>query len=339
MKKLLLILFLLGNLVAKASHIKAGEITYQKLSGLTYEVTLETYSENGNLQSQLADQPTAIIYWGDGTSSVVNRASRVNLPYTTWESIYKAKHTYASAGLFQVAFSSANRIDAISNMDNSFNTPFFVESSIVIRTSVSVNTSPVMSAPAVALASAGHPFSYDLLAADADGDSLVFSLKPTLQAHAMDAYGYILPAATSGFISIDAHTGVLSWLNPVMAGLYSIGVETKEYRNGVLLGTVFRDMLITVDNGTGMQQAKTGDVFTIYPNPAAGTYQIQSSGWADKELQFMVCDVSGRMILTKTIMPLSGEIHLTESLGLPKGIYLVKLMQENKTAQSKLLVQ
>ncbi|MCC6685046.1 MAG: hypothetical protein IT247_08245, partial [Bacteroidia bacterium] len=92
MKKLLLILFLLGNLVAKASHIKAGEITYQKLSGLTYEVTLETYSENGNLQSQLADQPTAIIYWGDGTSSVVNRASRVNLPYTTWESIYKAKH-------------------------------------------------------------------------------------------------------------------------------------------------------------------------------------------------------------------------------------------------------
>lgn len=196
-----------------------------------------------------------------------------------------------------------------------------------------------MNESAVALASAGHPFNYDLLAADADGDSLVFSLKPTLQAHTSDAPGYTLPAATSGFISIDAHTGVLSWLNPVMAGVYSIGVETKEYRNGVLLGVVFRDMLITVDNGTGMQQTKTGDVFTIYPNPSAGTYQLQSSGWADKELQFIVCDMSGRVILTKTVMPLSGEIHLTESMDLPKGIYLVKLMQESKTAQSKWLVQ
>ena len=94
MRKVLVWLFTLLAWPVLASHNKAGEITYRLISGLTYEITLVTYTENGNPQSIQADRPVVKINWGDGSEPEdVKRLSQINLPNTTWKNIYVARHT------------------------------------------------------------------------------------------------------------------------------------------------------------------------------------------------------------------------------------------------------
>jgi hypothetical protein len=71
MKRQLLsfILFTLLSLSAFATHQRAGEITFRYVSGLTYEITIVSYS----YAPSPADRNELEILWGDGTSSVLVR--------------------------------------------------------------------------------------------------------------------------------------------------------------------------------------------------------------------------------------------------------------------------
>ena len=73
MKRFLLITVFLSGLVADlmATHNRAGEITYEQISQFYYKVTITTYTKT----SSPADRPELDIFWGDGTSSTLPRAS------------------------------------------------------------------------------------------------------------------------------------------------------------------------------------------------------------------------------------------------------------------------
>ena len=133
MRRSFLVIFIFISNFALSSHNKAGEITYRLLSGLTYEITVVTYTENGNSQSQQADRDQLQVFWGDFTSSIINRVSRENLPNTTWKNIYVGTHLYAGPGTFKVYLVDPNRVEGIRNMDNSFNTAFYLECIIMIN--------------------------------------------------------------------------------------------------------------------------------------------------------------------------------------------------------------
>ncbi|NQX98603.1 MAG: hypothetical protein HRT73_12105, partial [Flavobacteriales bacterium] len=64
LKKIVLILFLLVSANIFATHNRAGEITYAHISGLTYGITVTTYTK----ADSPADRPNLEIFWGDGTS-------------------------------------------------------------------------------------------------------------------------------------------------------------------------------------------------------------------------------------------------------------------------------
>src|SRR5437016_389598 len=49
----------------KATHNRAGEITYKWISGYTYYITLVTYTDDG---PSVADRCKMTIYFGDGDS-------------------------------------------------------------------------------------------------------------------------------------------------------------------------------------------------------------------------------------------------------------------------------
>lgn len=247
MNRILIILLLsISGINVFASHYKAGEITYRLVSGLTYEVTLITYTENQNPpEAPLADRPQVDIYWGDGSSTTVNRLSRVDLPNTTWKSTYVARHTYGGPGIFKVFFIDPNRIGGINNMDNSYLTPFYVECYIKINPFFGVNSSPVLLLPPIDFACVGKTFIHNPGAYDPDGDSLVFTIIPPKQSPTLDVFGFNIPQSSVKF-TIDRSNGELVWENPLNAGIYNIAILIQEFRNGVEVGYIIRDMQITV---------------------------------------------------------------------------------------------
>ncbi|NCU37323.1 hypothetical protein EOM75_15120, partial [Candidatus Falkowbacteria bacterium] len=77
MRKFILLILLLFVLhAAHATHQRAGEITYKAISALEYEFTIITYTYTPSP----ADRPELRINWGDGTTQIVPRTLRQDLP-------------------------------------------------------------------------------------------------------------------------------------------------------------------------------------------------------------------------------------------------------------------
>ena len=68
-KFFLLVLISFSFASLKATHNRAGEITYRQLSDLTYEITITTFTYT----LSLADRPTLDVEWGDNTISTADR--------------------------------------------------------------------------------------------------------------------------------------------------------------------------------------------------------------------------------------------------------------------------
>jgi gliding motility-associated-like protein len=233
--------FLLLTVAAMATHNRAGEITYRHISNLTYEFTMVTYTYS----LSPADRPTLTMDWGDGTSSVVNRIQKVSLPNQVNMNLYKATHTFAGQGSFVVSMEDPNRNGGVVNIPNSINVPFYIETVLVINPFIGSNNSPVLLNPPIDNGCVGSPFLHNPSAYDPDGDSISYELIHCKGEDGNDIKGYTYPAASQSF-SIDPVTGTLSWINPIYQGEYNVAILIKEWRNGVMIGSLIRDMQITI---------------------------------------------------------------------------------------------
>ncbi len=90
-----------------------------------------------------------------------------------------------------------------------------------------------------------QPFIHNANAFDPDGDSLSYELIFCKGSEGLPIPGYSYPAASNSF-SLDAITGDLVWDSPTGCGEYNVAFLIKEWRNGVLIGFVERDMQITI---------------------------------------------------------------------------------------------
>lgn len=248
---ILFILLLIASCNVFATHNRAGEITYRWLHDLTYEATIITYTFTGTP----ADRCELELSWGDGTSDTIER---INGPSGSClhmgelvtslirKNIYIGTHNYSSAGTFILSFEDPNRNGGIRNIPNSINTPFYVQSTLIISPFIGVpNTSPVLLNPPIDNACLGSPFIHNPGAYDIDGDSLSYRLTYCRGELGLEIPGYVLPEASHVF-KIDPVTGDLLWDSPVQQGEYNCAILIEEWRNGVLIGTVTRDMQITV---------------------------------------------------------------------------------------------
>ena len=120
--RIFLLLLLMSSLYSWATHNRAGEISYRHLYGLTYEFTIITYTYTPSP----ADRPQIEIYWGDGTRSIVDRTSKVNLGNDISRNTYITNHTYASMGNYRITFEDPNRNAGVINIPNSVYIPFLL---------------------------------------------------------------------------------------------------------------------------------------------------------------------------------------------------------------------
>ena len=224
-----------------ATHQRSGEITYEHLSGLSYRFTIVTYTYTPSP----ADRPEIEVYWGDGSSSVILRQAKINMENEISKNIYVGDHTYSGNGIFTVSFEDPNRNAGIVNIPNSVSIPFYVETTLIINPFLGSNDSPQLLNSPIDNGCTNTPYYHNPGAYDPDGDSLSFSLITCRGYEGEDIPGYTLPFA-SNFINIDPQTGDLTWDSPTMAGEYNIAILIQEWRHGVLIGSVVRDMQISI---------------------------------------------------------------------------------------------
>ena len=235
-----------------ATHNRAGEITYEQIGELTIQITVTTYSKT----SAPGDTDTIFIHWGDGTISKAGRTNGMGtfLPDDLQINYYKATHTYPGRATYNISFTDPNRTANIVNMGppNSVRIPLHLKTSFSFLNAQfqGENSSVKLLQPPVDFACVGQRFVHNPNAFDPEGDSLAYELVVPFSGIDTEVPNYFFPDQISpglnNNLSLDSHTGTLIWDAPQRAGEYNVTIKIYEYRNGVLLNVVIRDMQILV---------------------------------------------------------------------------------------------
>jgi gliding motility-associated-like protein len=259
--RLIALLLLLGGLAnrALATHIRAGDISMFRVqtadpSVLTYRVVVNLYRDGGS-----AIEFEGTLDFGDGASSLVRATKIADIAPQIEHWRVEAEHTFPSDGVYSVGYFEQNRNDGIRNMNNSVNTPFYIESIFFIDQSLGANDSPILNIPPIDEATVGQRFIHNPGAFDFQGDSLSYRITVCKRAKGTEVDNYRFPdvppfssakedgTAPAAF-SINAITGDLIWDAPGLPGEYNVAFFVDEWRDGVRIGTVNRDMQIIVRN-------------------------------------------------------------------------------------------
>ncbi len=248
MLKKLLILFLVcfSAMQLKATHNRAGEITFKQIGPLTFEITLITFTD----PSTLAHQQRTELYFSfsDNTQDTFPRISENLVGMNISKNEYVGTHTFPAVGTYIIAMEDPNRNAGIANIPNSVDVSFYLESILMINPLVGNNSSPILLNSPIDKAVVGIPFIHNPSAYDGDGDSLGYSLISCKGENGNEIIGYQFPA-TSNSLSIDVN-GNLIWDSPTMIGEYNVAILIEEWRNGIKVGSIIRDMQITVAPNT-----------------------------------------------------------------------------------------
>ncbi len=254
---------------AMATHIRAGEIIAIRTSNtsLTYEFTVIGYTDTGSSVIFGEGQ----IDFGDGTVVNLTEASH-NHGTTPLEDeiayyFFDITHTFAAPGKYTIRYNEKNRNAGIQNMSNSVDTPFYIETSILIDPFVGLNNTPVFLVPPIDKGAVGAAFLHNPGAYDSDGDRLSYRIAAPKQALERDVNNYLSPADPEFYedylhgdedlsgipvFEIDPVTGNLLWDAPGAPGEYNIAFIVDEWREiqgeWFLLGSLTRDMQVIIED-------------------------------------------------------------------------------------------
>lgn len=238
-----------------ATHNRAGEITYKQISDLTYQITVITYTSTG--PEPVADRPKLEVQFGDGTKADVNRIEEVYLPDYYKRNKYVTTHSYPGPGTYQIFMEDPNRNRNVKNIPNSVNVVFSIKTILTINPSIGNNSTPVLLNPPIDKAARGYTFIHNPAAFDPDGDSLSYKLAICTAEGGKEIEGYTFPPFSDSLI-VNERTGDLIWAAPTELGKYNVAMTIEEWRNGVRIGRIQRDMQIEVYETTNKPPVISG---------------------------------------------------------------------------------
>ena len=240
-----------------ATHNRAGEIIYEQIGPLTIRATIKTYTKDS---SSGADRDSLELFWGDGTSTVIERTNGNGngevIPGDVKINCYTGEHTYAARATYTLSFMDPNRVTGILNVNypNSVDIPFYLETTFTLLNVQfqGLNNSVVLLEPPLDFACRDKRFIHNPNAFDIDGDSIGYELITPLMEKDVPVPNYVLPngiiPGIDNNISLDPLTGDFVWNSPKAIGEYNIAIKINEFRNGQLISSTIRDMQIFVDD-------------------------------------------------------------------------------------------
>jgi gliding motility-associated-like protein len=248
-----LFLTLVGTV--SATHNRAGEIIYTQIGDLTIRATIITYTKTSSVD---ADRDSLTLVWGDGTSESVVRSNGNGdeLDNDIKRNLYIAEHTYPGRGTYTIGFTDPNRVANILNVNapNSIEIPFYVQTTFTFLNSQfqGSNSSVQLLSEPIDFGCVGERFVHNPNAFDVDGDSISYELAIPQEAVGVPVPKYKFPdeivVGPFNQIRLDPVTGSFVWDSPQVVGEYNIAIKINEYRGGVLIGSVIRDMQIFVSD-------------------------------------------------------------------------------------------
>jgi hypothetical protein len=118
-------------------------------------------------------------------------------------------------------------------------------------------------------------------------------------------------------------------------GTFAVWAEALDYADGTYRDTI----LITFEDCTGIDEFATDAVISIIPNPNEGVFDIIAEGFS-AQVTLQIMDLNGRIVYNTLLEPDKGRISKRMNLtGYSKGLYLVKLMNENKAYTHKIVIE
>jgi hypothetical protein len=285
-----------------ATHLMGGQISATYLSsdttGSHYSLELDVYRDTLGIPMSTAqiidvyslDTSGAYVFSFSHTISFDtlsgNAMSSMTAVYGVEIYHFSDSIIFPSNGYYMLKWSDCCRNGAIINMSNplSENMSFLTYINV---DSANPNSSPTFLAPPVSYLPANTFWQYNPLPFDPDGDSLVWHLSIPLSSGSSVVMGYEYLSDTTysnsnGLFSIDSITGAVTW-DAKMAGNFVASFSIEEYRNGVLVGAMTRDMQFVVIPDTtnampvfsNMQSLPTNNLGYPYIKIAPGqNYQI-----------------------------------------------------------------
>ncbi len=241
-----ILIFLSICAINQATHNRAGQILYKHVSGYTYDFILTTFTYTpsaANAQRHLLE-----ITWGDNTVSQIERDEKniVLLPDNYSKNTYYGRHTFPGAGVYTIVMADPNRNVGVQNIPNSETVVFSVKTILKIDPNTGVaNSAPELLTYPIDKAALGQRFVHNPSAYDIDGDSLSYELAICTREKGIEIESYSYPEASTA-LYVDPIKGDLVWDAPTKVGIYNIAMKINEWRHGIQIGSIARDMQIEV---------------------------------------------------------------------------------------------
>lgn len=261
----LMLFCLVGVTKLRASHIEGGNLTYRCLGGNQYEISLALYRD-----CEGASAPTSIsiqkksVTCGINTSIILTKIAGTGVECTpicpgahtyctngnipgVQEYIYRTITTLPACSDWVLSFSIGNRNAAITTITNPSAQTMYIEARLN-NLAFPCNNSPQFTNRPVPFICVGQPFCYNNGSSDADGDSLSYTLvtprtSATANVNYLSGYSATQPLSSSPPTAFNPATGDVC-VSPTALQVSVFAVLVKEWRNGVLVGSVMRDIQI-----------------------------------------------------------------------------------------------
>ena len=272
--------FISFSFEAQATHIRAGEITARRISNtsLTYEIKLTAYfdMQNGEGAANAQNTVNFVIGATNGRANDPNFnpptlvAPRIlpiiNIGNNTTQNVYIINYTFPSTGNYRISFEEDNRNNNVLNIGPppTQNLNFYVSTTLEINANLGMNQTPVLLNAPIDLAAVGQRYIHNPGAFDADGDSLAYKMFVPQRGtpkgigvnlqyqdpNQIGAPGQTETGTSPATFSLNPITGDLIWDAPMVKGYYNVAFIVEEWRDGILIGRIVRDMQIIVEDAT-----------------------------------------------------------------------------------------
>ena len=252
MKRILLIIVLLiSTSQLFASHLMGGQITAKKIDSFKYEMLLTVYRDTDGIPVYPTEN---FIFSFDSLGTWVQFATHTvpvdaGAYFLNGTEVYHYVDTmiFPNAGKFLVTYNNCCRNAAIINMTTPAGESLFLQTILTVDSSGG-NSTPEFLNPPVTLAQKNWPWYYNPLPYDADGDSIAWQLVTPLSMSGVPVVGYTIPRANALMsFTLDTLTGAITWM-PDTIGHFVASFLVSEFKNGIKIGEIRRDMQIIVQD-------------------------------------------------------------------------------------------
>lgn len=263
---ILILLFCISKTI-NATHVVGGDITYTCLGGNQYQITLAFYRDCAGVQPPItATVNIRSVSCVKNLNLILTRVAGTNIdvtPACTGQVTQCANPQSLIPGIIECLYSGIITLPACSDWVISYSVPArnFVIGTIVNPGGMSMyleaklnnlnfpcNSSPQFTNRPIPYTCVGQTFCFNNGSSDVNGDSLYLQLitprhSATVNVTYLAGFSATQPLTSSPLATFNPLTGDFC-VSPTLLQVSVLAVLVKEFRNGVFVGSVMRDIQI-----------------------------------------------------------------------------------------------